>query len=57
MEVDGQFHLPATLPLSKELLLPLGWGSRADLDSLQKRKISCPFRELNHNSLVVLPVV
>jgi len=26
MEMDGQFHAPATLPLSIELLLLSGWN-------------------------------
>jgi hypothetical protein len=41
MEVSGQIHTPATLPLGKELTgIHLGdWvGSRADLDTVVKVK-------------------
>jgi hypothetical protein len=35
MEVSGQLHFLATLPLEKELLIPL--DSRASLDDVEKR--------------------
>lgn len=55
MEVNGQFHPQATLPLSKELLLPIGWdgfqswsGQSAEeknlfpLQGIEPQLLSCP---------------
>jgi hypothetical protein len=55
MEVHGQFHAPATLPLSKELLLPFGWdglqswsGQSAEeknllpLEGIEPQLLTCP---------------
>jgi len=51
--VSSQLHIPATLPQGKSLWYPLGrksgWGPRARLDMVVKRKIflPCPCQESN----------
>jgi hypothetical protein len=50
MEVSGQLHAMAALPLEKEPLISSGgsWvGPRASLDCVEKRKISSPYWEWN----------
>jgi hypothetical protein len=55
MDMGGQFHAPATLPLSKELLLLIGWdgllnlsGQSAEeknllhLQGIEPQFLSCP---------------
>jgi hypothetical protein len=59
MEVSGQLHAPAALPLGK---VPCthrigGWvGPRAFLDAVVKRKIPSPRRESNLRTPIVQPV-
>jgi hypothetical protein len=59
MEVSGQLHAPAALPLGKEPLVPIwigGWtGTRAALDSVVKRKIPSPRRESKPRTPIVQP--
>jgi hypothetical protein len=43
MEVSGQLHALATLPLDKELQVH-GWAPKASLDILEKRKSNAPAR-------------
>jgi hypothetical protein len=54
MEVDGELHVPAVLPPGKELPVPIeqeaGWAPRAGLSAVEKRKLSCPCRDLNPGS-------
>lgn len=51
MEVSGQRHAPVTLPGVERNLGTHsvgGWvGYRTAVDSLDKRKISCPYQESN----------
>jgi hypothetical protein len=52
MEVSGQLHAPALPPRKRPAATYWigGWGSpRADLDAVEKRKISFPCRESNSN--------
>jgi hypothetical protein len=59
VEGRGQLHAPAALLLGKELPVPIGYeavGTRAGLDAVDKRNISCPCRKSNPDSSVVLPV-
>jgi hypothetical protein len=49
MEVSGKLHAPAALP-ARETVHGIrcigGWvGPRAGLDFMDKREISCPYRE------------
>jgi hypothetical protein len=59
MEVNDQLQAPAALP--KEVKPPKLIGQkkprrpRAGLDTVKKRKTSCPCRELNPESSVVQP--
>jgi hypothetical protein len=57
MEASGQFYATAALPPEKETLSThyIGGclGSRAGLDSLEKREIFCLCRELNPDSSVI----
>jgi hypothetical protein len=44
MEVSGQLHAPAALPLEKEILVPTGWKalwdqSRSERGSMEQRII------------------
>jgi hypothetical protein len=64
MEVSGQLHALAALPLGKEQLVSHwigGWmGPRASLDMVAKRKIPSLCWESNHHldcSLVTIPTV
>jgi len=58
MEVHGQFHAPATLPLSKELMLPIGGdGLQSWSGQSAEEKNLLPLRELNHNFSLVQHVV
>jgi hypothetical protein len=55
MEVSGQLHEPATLPLEKFLLSPLDRrlvDFRSALDAVTKREIDCLCRESNSNGPV-----
>ena len=57
MNVSGQLHAPATLPLGKSLGSHLmeGWvGPRTSLDILARRKISCPYWDSNQDSIVTM---
>jgi hypothetical protein len=60
MEVSGQLHAPAALPLGKEHLVPFwigGWvGLRAVLEAVVKRKIPSPRRKSNPRTPIVQPV-
>jgi hypothetical protein len=52
MEVSGQLHALAALSPGKESPVPIGWeagggGTRAVLDSMEKRKIPYLYRESN----------
>jgi hypothetical protein len=52
MEVSGQFHALATLPLPREIGPGTPWiggwvGPRAGLDVVVKRKIPSPCQDLN----------
>jgi len=57
MEASGQHHAPNALPLGKELHgihWTGGWKCpTVGMDSLEKRRITDPCREQNHNSSVV----
>jgi len=56
--MSGQIHAPTTLP-HREQTLGIHWisGLRAGLRILEKKKISCSWRDSKHNSFVVQPVV
>jgi hypothetical protein len=46
MEVNGQLHAPAILPLGTHWIRE--WvDSRAGPGAVEKRKISCPYQESN----------
>jgi len=55
MEVIGQLHAPAALPL-----VPVGWeaawGPRAGLEAVSKRKILSPRLDSNPDHPIVQPV-
>jgi hypothetical protein len=58
MEVSGQLHILAALPLGKVPLVPMdrSWvDPRASRDAVENRKIFCPWLKSNDNSLVVQP--
>jgi hypothetical protein len=60
MEVSGQLHAPAVLPLGKEALVSVDWGGwvdpKAGLDTLFKRRVSFYCQEFTHISKVVHPI-
>jgi hypothetical protein len=49
MELSDEFHAPATYPRGKQPPVPIGgWvDPRAGLGVVEKRKISCCYRESN----------
>jgi hypothetical protein len=56
MEVSGQHHAPATVPLGNSPRIHCigSWvGLGASLDVVHKKKISCTYWELNPESLVL----
>jgi hypothetical protein len=59
MGVSGQLHAPAAFTpgdTAPGTHCVGGWlGLRADLDVMEERKISCPWRESNPDSSVVQP--
>jgi hypothetical protein len=57
MEVSGQFHTLATLPLGKSMWYPLDrrlGGNRASLDILTKRKNPHPYQESNPSQFYLI---
>jgi len=56
MKVSHQLHTLATLTLATHSTGNLV-GSRAGMNVLEKKKLSCPCQEVNHISSVVQPVV
>jgi hypothetical protein len=57
MEVSGQLHATAALPIGKETNLLQVWvGLRAGLDTVSKRRIPSPRRESNPDHPIFHPV-
>jgi hypothetical protein len=62
MEASGQLRAPASLTLLEEPPVVTWVGCREVgptifLDTLVKRKIACPYRESNHDSSVIHPLL
>jgi len=61
MEMSGELHISAPIPLWKCSQYPLTWrlveSQRTSLDAVAKRKIFCPCWELNEKSSGLQPLV
>jgi hypothetical protein len=52
--VELQLHAPAALLLEKEPLAPVKYET--GVGAVERRKMSCPCTELNHDSSVLEPL-